>query len=555
MGFNVNRDVVVGPEFPGKVCARGIYGTELLRHNRRIATPLVRVDGILRESSWDSAIERMASGLESAVRTGDAGSVAVVIGANRSTSELEAVAHLADVIGTGLVACAFEPQDWPLAVSGAGAAVEVLREANCIVVLGDAFTTHPVIAKTIIDAKFTARDNSLFVIDARRSNTAWYATAHLQNRPGTESLVLAAVLAALVAQGAASNVPAWLKDVDAAALTASAGLASGAVARVARAFAAAEKAAIVLAPGTRGVSDVSLVAELARLVVQSAGAGKQLVLLPSEGNVGGAVEVARRHSWQSVAQLITELESGRCKALLSVGADVASQYPSDRLSRALAGLDFVGSIALFHGETEAHADVIAAGSSWLESAGEARLFDGHSIAWSEVVPPSWATLPLNEIVGRLEAALPSPAATTKASEKPSPAGVSVPDRLAVVMSSAGSRDGTLALVTLGASGHTGSGTVTRWSQWARDMFPGGFIEMAEADAAEAGIVEGQTVAVAGVSGPVGLTVHVTDRLQPGVAAVASYDPAARGLFDWEPAADGWFATGPGSVRVNGKQSP
>jgi hypothetical protein len=51
-----------------------------------------------------------------------------------------------------------------------------------------------------------------------------------------------------------------------------------------------------------------------------------------------------------------------------------------------------------------------------------------------------------------------------------------------------------------------------------------------------------------------LTAHLTDRLQAGVVAVPAYDPAARALFSWQPDLDGWFATGPGAVRLSRKQS-
>ncbi|MFW6056381.1 MAG: molybdopterin oxidoreductase family protein [Chloroflexota bacterium] len=552
IGFNISR-LSTGPEFPSRVCARGIFGSELLKHDQRIATPLVRSQSVLREASWDAAIERLASGISSAVKEGGPDSVAIVTEPGRSTQELEAVARLADAIGTRSVACAFEPQDWPLVTAIESGPLSAVEEASCVLVIGDVFSTHPVIARTIIDAKYTARGNNLLVLDPRRSNTAWYASTHLQNRPGSEALVLAAILAALHPGTDVTGEAPWLKDIDSVAFAAAAGIDPGDIARAAHAFAAAEKGAIVLAPPTRGVSDVALTAALAGLIVKAGGKGKGLVALPSEGNAAGAADVARRHAWLDVSRVREGLESGEYKALLCIGTDIASAYPSAALSRSLEKLSFVGTVSLFHGETEAVADVVLAGTTWLEDDGEIRLFDGSTAAWKAVVSPSWAALPLGPIVDRITAALPATSNTASARNASAPAAVTIGERLERVRKSLSSSND-LSLVTIGASGHSGAGTVTRWVQWARDMFPHGFVELGEGQAAAMGITDGEQVTVTGDSGSAQCVVRVTDRLEDGVAAVASYDPAARALFDWSAQDDGWFATGPGHVTVKRLQS-
>ncbi|MFW6102693.1 MAG: molybdopterin oxidoreductase family protein [Chloroflexota bacterium] len=535
------------------MCARGIFGSELLKHDQRIATPLVRSESLLRETSWDAAIERLASGISSAVKDGGPDSVAIVTGPSRSTQELEAVARLADAIGTRSVACAFEPQDWPLVTTVESGPVSAVEEANCVLVIGDVFSTHPVVARTIIDAKYTARGNNLFVLDPRRSNTAWYASTHLQNRPGSEALVLAAMLAALEPGTDVTGEASWLKDVDSAALAAAAGIDPGDIARAARAFAAAEKGAIVLAPSARGVTDVALTATLAGLIAKAGGAGKGLVALPSEGNARGAADVVLRHAWLNFSEVRKGLESGAYNALLCMGTDIASAYPSAALLQSLQKLSFVGTVSLFRGETEAVADVVLAGTTWLEDDGEVRLFDGSTASWKSVVSPSWAALPVGAVVDRITAALPGASGTAREGGTPSPANVAIAERLEQVRKSVSSSKD-LSLVTLGASGHSGAGAVTRWVQWARDMFPHGFIELGETQAAGMGITDGEQVSVTGDSGSARCVVRATDRLEDGVAAVASYDPAARALFDWSAEDDGWFATGPGHVTVKRLQS-
>ncbi|TFH36327.1 MAG: hypothetical protein E4G93_02300 [Dehalococcoidia bacterium] len=142
IAFRVKGEAVVGPEFLStdgpsgtRVCARGLYGSELLSHPQRVATPLIRRDGVLRESSWDAAIDTVGAAIRNVVEEYGPGAVAIVTEATRSSEELEAVALLARSIGTGAVSCVFEPQDWPLVARESSAGVASIQEANCVIVL------------------------------------------------------------------------------------------------------------------------------------------------------------------------------------------------------------------------------------------------------------------------------------------------------------------------------------------------------------------------------------------------------------------------------------
>jgi predicted molibdopterin-dependent oxidoreductase YjgC len=295
VAFSVKGDNVIGPEFnptagphSARICSRGLYGAELMTHPQRVSTPLTRREGKLREASWQTAVDSLASALRDVMAKHGPESVAIVTEPTRSTAELEAVGRLARTLGTQSVSCMFEPQDWPLVAHEASAGVAAVEEANCVIVLGDVFISHSVVAKNIIDAKYTARGNSLFVVDPRRSNTAWYASEHVQNNPGTEALVLACILKALRASGKApGDEHAWLDSLEEAALLAAVGVGKDSVAWMARSFADAGKAAIVVAPGARGMHDVALVARLANLAATISGDQKGCVLLPSGGNVRG----------------------------------------------------------------------------------------------------------------------------------------------------------------------------------------------------------------------------------------------------------------------------
>ena len=568
IGLRVKGQAVVGPEFcpgqglnDGRVCPRGLYATELLNHPQRMATPLVRRDGRLREAAWDIAIGELASRLKEILSASGPESVAIVTDPTRSTDELQAVGRLARSIGTDAVACVFEPQDRPLMVAGQSADAASLEEAACIVVFGDVFTTHPVLSKRIIDAKYAARGNSLFVVDPRRSNTAWFASEYVQNRPGTEALVLAAMLKAVRAFGRAdSESVAWVDTVDDGKLLDAAGVSRETVARMARSFVDAEKAVVLVAPPMRGIADVALVSSLASLLASVTGDDKRYVSLPSGGNSRGAAEVAIEESWKPASRLVADLEAGKYRALLSFGADISAAYPSSDLKRALGGLEMVATFSMFPGEIEDLSSVVLAGASWLESAGSATFFDGSVENWQAVASPSWGTLPMGDAISLLQGSLgggdesASKAGSPGSSSETSVFSIaSFPERLECVRKATVAASAQeMTVISLAASGHSGCGSTTRWIDWAAEMFPRAFVELSQVDAAAQGICDGDIVVLTSASGEAEATARITDRLQAGVVAVPEYDVEMRALFSWRAAEDGWFSTAPGAVRLTGK---
>jgi predicted molibdopterin-dependent oxidoreductase YjgC len=568
IGLRVEGQAVVGPEFchgqglnDGRVCPRGLYATELLNHPQRVATPLVRRDGRLREAAWDVAIGELASRLKGILSASGPQCVAIVTDPKRSTEELTAVGRLARSIGTDAVSCLFEPQDPPLMLAGESADASALEEASCIAVFGDVFTTHPVLSKRIIDAKYAARGNSLFVVAPRRSNTAWFASEHVQNRPGTEAFVLASMLKAVRALGRANSKSAeWVDSVDDGELLAAAGVSRATVARMARSFVDAGKAAVVVAPPMRGIADVELVSRLAALLASAAGPDKHYVSLPSGGNSRGALEVATEESWKPASRLAADLEAGKYRALLSVGADISSAYPSSELKKALGGLELVATFSMLPGEMEDLSAVVLAGASWLESAGSSTFFDGSVERWQSVVPPSWGTLPMGDAISLLQRSLGGADESLKAaspgslSEAAAVSPTFFPERLESVrreVVAASAQE--MAVISLAASGHSGCGSDTRRMDWAAEMFPGDFVELSREDAAAEGICDGDTVVLTSGYGEAEATARITDRLQAGVVAVPEYDVKMRALFSWRAADYGWFSTAPGAARLTGKR--
>jgi len=77
MGLRVDpasgtAEVVERPDFPvnrGALCGKGQNAAEVLRRGVRLTAPLIRDPaGVLREATWDAALDRVAAGLADTAR-------------------------------------------------------------------------------------------------------------------------------------------------------------------------------------------------------------------------------------------------------------------------------------------------------------------------------------------------------------------------------------------------------------------------------------------------------------------------------------------------------
>ncbi len=74
------------PVSHGALCVRGSYGYDFVHSPDRLRSPLVRIDGDLRETSWEDALERAASGFRRIREEHGADSLAV-LGSSKCTNE------------------------------------------------------------------------------------------------------------------------------------------------------------------------------------------------------------------------------------------------------------------------------------------------------------------------------------------------------------------------------------------------------------------------------------------------------------------------------------
>jgi formate dehydrogenase major subunit len=214
-----------GPANRNRLCVKGRFGFDYVRHPHRLTRPLIRradapkgaevvVDPAnpwahFREASWDEALDRAASGFRSLRETFGPGSLAGFGSAKGSNEEAylfqklvrtgfgtnnvdhctrlchaSSVAALMETIGSGAVTAPF---------------AECARSEVIVVIGANPTVNHPVAATFIKNA--AKRGAKLVVIDPRGQSLGRYATHDLRFRPGTDVALLNALISTIIEEG------------------------------------------------------------------------------------------------------------------------------------------------------------------------------------------------------------------------------------------------------------------------------------------------------------------------------------------------------------------
>lgn len=238
------------------------------------------------------------------------------------------------------------------------------------------------------------RGGTLVVVDPRRTETAAMADQHLAIRPGTDALLLLAMLHAMFAEGLVrpgrlGDFTDGLDEVRKIAggfspesVETTTGIAAATVRGLARAFANAPSA---VAHGRVGLSTQAfgglcqwLVNVLNIVTGNLDREGGALFTRPAADILGLADRIGQRGSFDRrrsrvrglpdfggewpVATLADEIETpgdGQVRALVTIAGNPVLSTPNGaRLDRTLAGLDFMVSVDLYRNETTRHAHLI-----------------------------------------------------------------------------------------------------------------------------------------------------------------------------------------------------
>jgi anaerobic selenocysteine-containing dehydrogenase len=416
----------------GYICPKAVALEDVQNDPDRIRAPLRRRGDAWEEIGWDEALDEAAGRIAAIQREHGDDTAALYVG-NPTIHSYGAVLGtqvLQRVLGSRNVYSANSVDGLPrMLVSylelGSPAVIPIpdLDRTDFLLVVG----ANPVVSNgsimTAPDCKrrllaIRERGGRVVVVDPRRSETARIADDHLFVVPGTDALLLAALVTTAFDQDLVSvgrlapfvdgceRLPALLGRFTPERVAPLCGIDAAAIRRLARAFFAAPTAVCYGRMGTCvqpfGALATWLVDVLNVLSGNLDRPGGAMFPTPAVDLPAITVRLAAMDGvtgfgrWRSrasglpefngelpVAALADEIETpgaGQIRALvIHAGNPVLSCPNGERLDRAFAGLDFVVAIDLYRNETTRHADLILPPTFGLEHDHYPLVFHGLSV--------------------------------------------------------------------------------------------------------------------------------------------------------------------------------
>ncbi|MBA2506526.1 MAG: molybdopterin-dependent oxidoreductase, partial [Thermoleophilaceae bacterium] len=385
----------------GFICPKATGIKSLYEDPDRLHAPLIRRDGELVEAGWDEAFAVIDERITPILAESGRDAVAAYVG-NPNAHNLAGLVYLPAVLkalGSKNISSASTVDQRPKEVAsarmfGGGLTVAVpdLDRTDHLLMLG----ANPLVSNgslmTAPNARgrirgIRERGGKVVVIDPRRSRTAENADEHHFIRPGTDALLLFALVHVIFQEGLETpvdNVNGVEEVREASAgfapedVAGACGIDAGEIRRMARELAGATSAAVYGRIGTTtqefGTAASWLVdvlnaitgnldrpggAMFTRAAAGQRQGGKAPVLGRWASRVRGLQENFGELPVSTLAEEIDTPGEGRVRALLTVaGNPVLSTPNSDRLERAIESLDFYVAVDIYVNETTRHADVI-----------------------------------------------------------------------------------------------------------------------------------------------------------------------------------------------------
>jgi anaerobic selenocysteine-containing dehydrogenase len=392
----------------GYICPKAAALADLHDDPDRIRTPLIREGASWRETSWDEALDRAADGLVRVRKKHGRDAVAIYYG-NPVAHNLGLMTHalpFARMLRTKNVYSASSADQLPQMVAalrmfGHLALIPVpdLERTDYFLIFG----ANPVVSNgslmTAPDMKsrlraIRNRGGRIVVVDPRRTETADAADEHVAIRPGTDALLLAAMLHVVFAEGwlRLGRLDGRVKNLDQLAhmvrdfsperVARRTGVTPEVARRIAAEFAHTKRAAcygrVGLCTQKHGTLASWLVQALNLVTGHLDDVGGMMLTTPAVDAVAIMSRLGMRGTfgrWRSrarhlpefsgdppVATLADEIELeglGQVRALVTIAGNPVLSAPNGRrLDRALGTLEHVVSIDGYLNETTRHARVL-----------------------------------------------------------------------------------------------------------------------------------------------------------------------------------------------------
>lgn len=362
------------------LCDKGRMGMRFMESEQRITKPMVRHNGQLVESTWEDALQRVATGLASVAERSGGQAIAGLISDSASNEDLYAFRKLmSDVYGSPSIdhrnGLATDPQlDDAVLQAGVGVGTnltELGKGTSVIVVGADPEEEAPVYVLRLRGIQ--SRGGQVHVVNSYATKMGRDAQSDVRIAQGGESAFALAffkqVVEAQMARGfdrrlrGLDEVRNQLRGYNLDALLQQAGMSSAQLQRIVDAYMGAENA-IIMYGRTALQIGASVTQNLASAAMATGKCGKAnsgIIALTAGANSVGAAALGVRPSKGGLAaqQMWEQAETGALRAMFIVGLDPAGQ--SERAAQALAHLSNQGFLAvqsMFLTETAKRADVV-----------------------------------------------------------------------------------------------------------------------------------------------------------------------------------------------------
>jgi len=400
------------PANHGQLCFQGKFGTDFVNHRDRLTKPLVRKHGALVESTWEEALGIVAERLAGY----KGGGYALLASPRSSNEDLHIAKKFArEVMGSGNVDLALDTRSElvaPLAKSlGQAAATGTfwdLERAGCVLVVNSNVTEEHNVAAVPLKRGHRQNGVKLLVLDPREVELTRYADVWLRPRPGSEGVVLAGMLRAVLEAGledkaflaeradGLDQLRASLARYTPEHVAQASGITPEQLAKAAQLFAASKPGAILYAldniPADQREAVASVLVDLALVTGNVGKPSSGLFPLRPGGNVQGAQDLGFAPSASGVgtAGLVEAIQAGRVKALQVLG-DTALY--ADEVLHALTNLDFLVVHDLFLSGVAQQADVVLPMAAFTEADGTTTSLERRVQRMREATGPKGASHP------------------------------------------------------------------------------------------------------------------------------------------------------------------
>ncbi len=439
LNLNVNNGYIYRVDAPfdaapnyGMLCVKGRFGTDYVKHPRRVKKPLIRANRdagrsakpVWREASWDDALDFVADELVRIVKDQGGDAIASYASAKATNEDtyvfqkfIRALVGTNNIDHCARLCHAGSVTGLQLAIGSSAMSNSIAEMENleAFIVTGSNTTeTHPVISNFL---KRAVRQNGakLVVVDPRRIELTDFATLWLQQKPGTDVAVFQAMAHVIVKEELVDTdfveertedfeeyisslgpyTPEWAEEIS--------GVPAAQIREAARIYANANRGAIYWGMGisqsTHGTDNTLSLVNLALLCGHVGKAGTGLNPLRGQNNVQGcsdsgglpnvytayqpvntpAVQAKFEDYWGvglsptvglTATEMVDQALTGAIRGMFVVGENPMMSEPNQEHTRhALEALDFLVCQDIFINETGEMADVILPATSFAEKDG------------------------------------------------------------------------------------------------------------------------------------------------------------------------------------------